>query len=564
MKKIAGVIASVSLIFTLTVLPVMGQKANIALTVLGTYQTGVFDEGAAEISAYDPETYRLFVINADDAGIDVLSLADPTNPTLLFSIDVTPFGDKANSVAVKNGVLVAAIESDPKTDPGSAVFFDADGNYINDVEVGALPDMITYTPNGSYVLVANEGEPNDDYSIDPEGSVSVIDLRKGVENATVSTAGFGDWETKINRCPAGIVGDPSTSKCVRIFGANAPTVAQDLEPEYIAVNHNSKKAYVTLQENNALAIVDIPSATVESVVGLGFKNHSETENALDPSDRDGAINIDPWPVWGMYQPDAIAAVKYKNRNYYITANEGDAREYIYEDSQGNEIEALVEESRVKSLTLDQGSFDMDVAELQADDNLGRLNVTNTMGYNANGEFEQLFSFGARSISVWDDQGNQVYDSGDAIEQITAAAYPNDFNSNNDENDSFESRSDNKGPEPEGVVVAKIFGRSYAFVCLERIGGIMIYDVTLPTSPQFIQYLNNRDFSVDAETPGGDTNPAVGDLGPEGIIVISGGDSPTGQPLLVVANEVSGTTTVYGISKDGIAPTPPIFSKADRQ
>lgn len=496
----------------------------ISLEAIGNYRTGVFDEGAAEIVAYDPLSQRLFSVNAAAATVDILDLSDPTTPTLIGAIDATPYGDGANSVAVFAGVVAVAVEADPKTDPGKVVFFDVDGNYLNDVTVGALPDMVTFTHNGRYLLVANEGEPNDDYTIDPEGSVSIIRMQSNVAAMTQANVRTADF-TRFNDAPI----DPQ----IRIFGPNA-TVAQDLEPEYITTQPaNGRVAWVTLQENNALAVVDVKRAEVVTLVALGTKDHLAAANPLDASDRDDAINIANWPVRGMYQPDAIASYRAFGDIYLVTANEGDARDY----------DGFSEEERVEDLTLDATAFP-NAATLQEQENLGRLTVTTTEGdANNDGAYEELYAFGARSFSIWDATGNLVYDSGDDFEQITADLLPADFNSDNDENDSFDSRSDAKGPEPEGVTVGRVNGRTYAFIGLERIGGIMVYDVTHPQAPQFVQYINTRDFSGNAEA---DT---AGDLGPEGITFIEQRFSPIDAPLLVVGYEVSGSITVFRINTE---------------
>jgi len=391
--------------------------------------------------------------------------------------------------------------------------------------VGAVPDMVTFTPDGQFLLVANEGEPSDDYKVDPEGSVSVVDLSGGVAALTqeaVRTARF------TGHLP--VVNDWS----LRQFGPGA-TLAQDLEPEYIAVSQDSKTAWVTLQENNAFATLNIRKARFEKLTGLGFKDHAREGWGLDASDRDGpAINIRNWPVFGLYLPDAIAAFQVRGRTYLITANEGDARAYP----------GFSEEARVGALTLDSDTFpDPAVAAaLKSNAQLGRLTVTNTMGdYDGDGTYEKLFALGGRSISVWSPDGQQYWDSKAELETITAAALPAAFNSDNAANASFDTRSDNKGPEPEGVTVGKLFGGLYAFVALERIGGVIVYEVTDPLRPRFVTYFNDRDFTA--------ANPRLaGDLGPEGLLLIPAEDSPNGQPLLVVSNEVSGSTSVLEISK----------------
>jgi hypothetical protein len=495
------------------------NQGTIELQPIGRYETGVFDEGATEIVAYDRFTQRLFSVNSDAKTIDILDISDPTNPFLIGQIAVTPYGDKANSVAVKRGIVAAAVEADSAQDPGSVVFFNVFGEYLNDVQVGALPDMLTFTPNGQYVLVANEAEPNDEYTVDPEGSVSVIDIRRGVQRATVRTADFQKFNGQE---------DDLRSAGIRIFGPDA-SAAQDFEPEFITVSKNSKKAFVTLQENNAVAVVDVKNAEVIDLFSLGTKNHSLEENALDASNRDDAINITTWPVMGMYQPDAIASFSKGGMTYLVTANEGDARDY----------DGFSEETRVEDEVLDSTAFP-NAAFLQQEENLGRLKITNTIEKNNNDQFTELFSYGGRSFSIWDAYGNLIFDSGDELEQITAELLPDDFNSTDNENDSFDDRSDDKGPEPEGVVVAKIRGHHYAFIGLERVGGIMVYKVSDPTRPEFIQYINTRNFKVDAE------NPDAGDLAPEGLLHIRKAFSPNKKDLLVVAYEVSGTITIFEI------------------
>lgn len=498
------------------------EAQALQLTPLGTYQTGVFDEGAAEIVAHDPRTQRLFVVNGADATIDVIDINNPTNPTLLFSIDVSTYGNIANSVAVHPTLpyVIAAVENDDTQAPGHAVFFDLDGHFLGQVTVGALPDMITVSPNGMFVLVANEGEPNDDYTVDPEGTVSIIDLKRSPARLTdtdVRTVDFRDFNAAAL--------DPS----IRVFGPDA-TVAQDFEPEYIAVSNDSRTAWVTLQENNALAVIDLIEGRVEALVGLGFKDHAAAGNGLDASNEDGGINIANWPVKGMYQPDAIAAFHTLTGDYLITANEGDARDY----------DGFSGEERIGDLPLDPGAFP-DAATLQLDENLGRLNSTLMNGdTDGDGDYDEVYAYGARSFSIWSPDGALVYDNGDDLEQRLATRLPDAFNSTNNENDSFDNRSDDKGPEPEGVVVGTVGGRTYAFIGLERIGGVMVYDVTNPTAPSFVAYVNTRDFGGDPEAS------LAGDLAPEGLVFINPWKSPTGTPLLVVAYEVSGSTTIFEI------------------
>lgn len=512
---------------------------SISVAPISTIASGSFLTSAAEIAAHDPGTQRLLVVNARAAQIDVIDIANPAAPVLRpeLALDMTPYGAVANSVAVRGGLIAVAVEAEDKTQPGKVVFFDRNLQFISAVEVGAQPDMLTFTPDGMTVLTANEGEPNSDYTVDPEGSVSIINVANGAAQATVQTAGFGAFNGQTRE--ALFNGTGSGSKpAVRVYGPDA-TVAQDFEPEYITVSHDSKTAWVTLQENNALAIIDIPSATVTAVQGLGTKNHnmavngSGSSNALDASDRDTKINIRNWPVKGFYLPDGIASIKSGSENFLVLANEGDTR-----DSSG-----YSEETRVGSMALDPAVFPPAVAtDLKKSANLGRLKATTAQGDTAgNKVFKEIYTFGARSFSIRSESGALLWDSGDQFEQITAKAIPAFFNSNHETN-KFDDRSDDKGPEPEGVTVGKAFGRTYGFIGLERVGGVMIYDLTEPTAPEFVQYVNPRNFTQPTNTA------AAGDLGPEGLLFISEENSPNGKPLLVTANEVSGTTTIFEISK----------------
>ena len=512
------------------------DSKSITLNLIGRYSAGastVADEPRAEIAAYDPASKRLFSVNLNLRQLDVLDLSAPETPILAQSILL---GGKPNSVAVHNGIVAVAIEGAQKTDPGSVKFFNASGSFLNQLTVGSLPDMLTFSHNGQWLLVANEGEPssynnNPVPSVDPDGSVSVIDMTPGVSNLTqlnVRTAAFS----------ASIPQENPTS--IRIYGPNA-TFAQDVEPEYITVSHDSKTAWVTLQENNAIGILDIETATFTKIVGLGFKDHNLHANKLDASDRDvpgssnnGIINIRNWPVFGMYQPDAIATYRVQGETYLVMANEGDTRDYP---------PGYTEEARVGSLTLDAAAFAAqgypDVSTglngLRNNDNLGRLTVTNANGakeLDTDTEFERLYVPGGRSFSIRRADGSLVYDSGDDLEQRTVALAPTRFNSNGTEA-TFDTRSDNKGPEPEGVAIGQVSGRTYAFIGLERTGGVMVYDVSDPASPVFATYATT----------------APTDLAPEGLIFIKEEDSPNGKPLVVVSHEVSNTITIFEVVRN---------------
>ena len=422
-------------------------------------------------------------------------------------------------MAASHGLIAVAVKADSVDANGQIVFLNPDGEVLAHVEAGALPDMVTFTPDGMKVLAANEGEPSGDYTIDPEGSVTLVDLSGGVENLS---------QANVTQLSFAAFNDGGLDPAIRIFGTNA-SVAQDLEPEYIAVAPDGSTAYVVLQENNALAIVDIAAAEVTALVALGFKDHHLPAAGLDASDKDGVINIRHWPVLGMYMPDSIAAFAVNGQTFVISANEGDARDY----------DGYSEETRVADLTLDPTAYP-DAATLQVPENLGRLKTTTATGdADGDGDVDQIYSYGARSFSIWDSQGALVWDSGDQFERILAERVPDFFNAQG--GDEFDSRSDDKGGEPEAATIGIIDGRIYAFIGLERMSGIFVYDVTEPTAPVFIDYVSNWN-------PAGNTEDgSAGDVSPEGFAFVAAADSPTGGPLLVVANEFSGTVTVYAVA-----------------
>ncbi|MBV1885496.1 MAG: choice-of-anchor I family protein, partial [Parvibaculaceae bacterium] len=458
---------------------------------------------------YDAANKKLYVVNSYAGKVDILDIANPTAIKKIGEMSAAAYGSAVTSVAVHGDMVALAVVKGQ--DSGKAVFFDLSGVEKGAVDVGANPDMLTFSPDGRYVVVANEGEPSPDYSNDPVGSVSVI----RVSDMSVQTVGF-DHLTKAD-LPEGMrIGHPTA------------TVAQDVEPEYVAISADSKTAWVTLQENNAIAVIDIASANLTKLIGLGYKDWSKL--ALDPSNKDDGIHFGKWPVWGMYQPDSIAAYQTGGKTYLVTANEGDARDY----------DGFSEEKRAGKVEWDAEKWpNADV--LKEKTQLGRLKIsTLSSDTDGDGDMDKLMAYGARSFSIWSEDGTQVFDSGNAFELITAKRLKGNFNSDNDEGDSGDSRSDDKGPEPEGVTTGKIGDKIYAFIGLERVGGVMVYDVTTPKYSKFVGYVNNRNF--DGEPKEG----TAGDLGPEGLAFISAAKSPTGEPILAVANEVSGTVSLFEI------------------
>ena len=435
---------------------------------------------------------------------------------------------------MKNGLVAVVIEGVTRQAPGELVVLDTDGVEQWRATVGSLPDMVTFTPDGAKILIANEGEPLDycapGTENDPEGSISVVD----VASHAVATAGFGAYTDA----------DALRAQGIRIFGPNA-TPAQDMEPEYIAVAPDGVKAYVTIQEANAVAVVDIASATVESLLPLGYQPHGTVP--IDTSDRElpgnlPSINIVTRNanVSGMFMPDAIDAFENAGTTYFATANEGDAREYECFPGGRDDL-------RVSAQGLDPTVFT--AAEL-SNAQLGRLRASSVFPLtaadrDASGRLRKVYTYGTRSFTIRATDGSIVWDSGADLEQKTAALLPAAFNGEWNEDtgafSGFDLRSPNKGPEPEAVETGEAYGRRFAFVGLERTGGVMVYDITDPTTPSFVQYLNTSNFGGDYKTG------TAGDVAPEGILFVPGADSPTGKPVVIVSYELSGTTAIFELN-----------------
>ncbi|MBI1306354.1 MAG: DUF839 domain-containing protein [Bacteroidetes bacterium] len=656
-------------------------------------------ETYAEISAYDEVNDRIYSTESNNFGVTVFSLKNGSVSKIDY-IDLSANGAAPTSVACNNGVLAVALPNATKTDAGTVRFYDKDLKLVKTVTVGALPDMITFTGDGKYVLVANEGEPNDDYTIDPEGSVSVIDLTNGVANATVMNADFngvtipadvrifgrkaesqselfiseyaegssnhkyleifnasnqtisldnyafpntsngattngeyefwnafptgatiapgktyviahgssdasilaktdyqftylsngndgfcltkggtwndansnsaidagemtgftildcvGDWgaDPGAGWSVAGVSDATKDHTLVRKAGkkANADWTAsagtnadnsewivldnntwtdvgirkmgvfstpqQDIEPEYIAVSTDNKTAYVTLQENNAIAVVDIATAKVTKILPLGYKDHSLTENSLDASDKDNAIGNEKTyaNLKGMYMPDAIAVANIGGKDYLLTANEGDSRDY----------DGYSEEARVKDLTLDPTAFP-NASTIQAEDALGRLKTTTSMGdTDGDGDFDVIYSYGGRSFSIWDTDGNQIFDSKNQLETMLATMFAGNYPAD---------RDDDKGAEPESVTVGVIGSKTFAFIGCERSAGVFVYDITDPAKAHYVTYYNKNG----------------NDRSPEGLIFISRTKSDDGEAYLISTNEViddyHGSVSAYRI------------------
>jgi len=547
---------------------VNGQDASTGVSLSLVARASLGAQASAEIVQYHKATQTIYATNSATNSIAIIAAGSITSTELsnpINSINLTvssiilpttagtvPLGS-VTSIAIFGNLLAVAVPAATKTDNGFILFYNGLDNsapaFLDSVEVGALPDSIAFTPNGGKLVVANEGEPNGDYSIDPEGTLSVIDiLANGEPEETADIITFASLNGTQAALEAQGMHFPNPSGSTINGNAITTTVAQDLEPEYVSTTN--AKAYITLQENNGLAILDLEDLSVQ-VIGLGSKSWSGLN--FDGQEN-GAVSFAKYEgLNGLYMPDSISNYEWKGATFLVTANEGDAREYYFDVAdeaactaamgQSYDIDAgclsYSDEVKLETLTAQAGSA---LETLQMDGRLNNLRVTSVLGdADGDGEYESAYTYGARSFTIWDQNGLVVFDSGDDLERITASVHGAQFNNDNAKNAS-DSRSENKGPEPEAMAVGTIGERTYAFIGTERMGGIFVYDVTNPFDAFFADYVINRDL-----TEGLNAADVIGDLAPESIVFVAGEDSATGEALIIVGNEISGTISVYQVT-----------------
>ena len=571
-----------------------GESAvqNVRVEIVGRFSAGgseLAGKSAAEIVQFHHASNSAFAVNSATNQIEVINInnlpttevGSPVTDTSLSSVSFT-YSDTAevllenneletislgaaNSIAIFDNILAIAVEAANKTHNGVVLFYtlnnQGEGSFIKAVKVGALPDMVAFSPDGKKALVANEGEPNSDYSIDPEGSISIINIIDTIPADLSTTINLSsdiiftsdlvaseDFDTDSKRL------DLLKSAGLKLAGPVGTTLAQSLEPEYISVAENSKMAFVSLQENKAIGIINLENNTIE-IKPLGFKDWNKFQ--IDFTNKDEIASFQNVKnLYGMYQPDTITSYQWNGATFVLSANEGDSRDY----------DGYSEEIRVKDI-IDPDELNKALStELQAfydasggKNGLGRLKVTTALGDADNdGIYEELYAYGARSFSIWDQNINLVFDSGDDFGKISASVLGRNFNSTHTENKG-DNRSDDKGGEPEAIAVGKIGERTYGFIASERSGDLFIYDITNPFNVSFSAFYNNRDFNIDYELDDDLINPCdesegmncsmienAGDLGPESIKFVSSEQSPNGNPLLIIGNEVSGSVTVYQV------------------
>lgn len=504
------------------------ETSSVKAKLIARYNSGAqsADGGSAEITAYNPVNRFAYSVNGVKGTLDCIDMRNLENGTSVAALAGTElkaaklaensgngfvYGDLTSVAVSPDGkTLVVAMQDADYTKSGRVLFFDCheDGSltYAGIAVTGVQPDMVVFSEDGSAVLTADEGEPRQGYTapgaVDPKGSVTVIDAAS--KNAVTVT--FDAFDARRDELvSAGVVLKKNT----------APSV--DLEPEYIAVS--GSMAYVALQEANAVAVLNIRAKQFENVFSLGFEDHSKV--AIDLNKSDGVYAPETYEkIKGIRMPDGISVATISGQTYLLTANEGDSRAWPVG------IETDVNEIKDKASP---------VNGIKPGGKVTWFDVSQYDGL----EDGTDYIFGGRSFTMFrvTDTGlEEIYDSGSDFERITAEVLPGYFNCSNDTIE-VEDRSGKKGPEPENVTVGTVSGRTYAFVGLERIGGVMIYDITDPAAVTFKNYFNSRNYSQDI----------YDDVSPEGVLFVGADKNSAGVPIIIASNEVSGTVSVTALN-----------------
>ena len=510
-------------------------NASLDLTQEARYDAGMTnaDGGVMEIVDYNTVTGWAYAVNGHTGNLTAIAvkdMADSESVDLLDGNDIDvksiveancegfTYGDMTSVAVSADGTkLAAAVQAEGYADNGRVAVFtcNADGTltFEQAYETGVQPDMVTFTPDDSRILTANEGEPREGYAdgaVDPAGSVTVITVADGTA-VNVDFTAYDSNEERQKLIDAGIVMKKDTIP------------SEDLEPEYIAAGNDT--AYVTLQEANAIAVIDLGSLKVTGIYSAGYEDYSTT--AVDIDKKDEAYNPAVYEsLRGIRMPDGVALYSVDGVDYIVTANEGDSREwgdYLNEDER------------------DFGDGQTSPSGKITAENSG---LTGKVVFFDSSDYDGLDSgldyvFGGRSFTVFraDESGlTEIYDSGSDFEAKTAEYIPENFNCSNDDK-SLDDRSGKKGPESESITVGTVGERTYAFIGLERVGGVMVYDITDPAETVYVNYINSRDFSEDI----------AGDDSPEGLCFIPAADSADGNAYLLAACEVSGTVAAYELT-----------------
>lgn len=474
----------------------------------------------AEIPVYDRVTGRLFVTSATD--VHALELREGSDARGIGFARLGLAGDDVTHVAADpagRGFLAAClVPARFATKFGHVVFIDPlTLREVGRVAAGHNPDSCAFSPGGEFLVVANEGQaevlPTGEI-VDPPGSVTVIDLR-GVRSAA-DLAGLRDSDVREVALHGDVLDRAMGSMCPpRISERNRESPAVDLEPEYVTAPDN-QWAYVSMQENNAVLRVALDTARVDAIVGLGL-----VDRVIDASDADGSRGP-AWEVSCAPMPDQLAVFGAGGVRYLVMAEEGDSRGNATAGGEG-----VGDAARVSDLVA-WGVIGEEVvpSEAAAPERLGRLNVLVDAARGPDGAPGSLVAPGTRSIGVYDTSTmTRMGDTGSQFEVATLSLFGDD------------SRSDDRGPEPEGVIIATIGDRRVAFVSLERPGAIAMVDLTEPSAPRLVS-----------------VHPSAwdGDLGPESMCLI---ERPDGGSILVVCYETSGTVVLYGVADGAGARVP---------
>jgi hypothetical protein len=537
-------------------------------------------QGGIEIISYTPDNHTVAGVYVSDPdgsgagpttfGVQVLTLGNTGGLTERFQIDLNTGNTGLAGLSSVSGValdplgrsfgVAGVIPTDNTGTLGKLAFFNYNtGAVIGTINAGYHPDSVRFSDDGMKIYVANEGEFKPG-AAQAAGSLSIVDVSSitsgnlaALTGLTASTFDFtpgnlgsGASLSGIRNSNVAAVGTSGTFiNSVPNFTLVGNQDAGALEPEFVTISQG--KAFVTLQDNNAIGVFDLGTNKWEKINNLGTVTMT-----IDGSDTD-LLKVTTGTVKGLHMPDTIASFVVAGKTYLVTANEGDARVDDRDVSRFGDVGG--NDSMVPIL---DANYPATATGVRANGALGRLNVSRIDGdTDNNGKIDDVTAIGTRSFSIWEVQGDntlvRTHDSG-PLDGLLNTLDTGAYNMNRGTTAQFDTRSDDKGVEPEGLTIFSVDGKTLLALMLERQNGVLLYDITDPNSPLYLDYINTYGSGV----AGADPNDRL--VSPEGSLYISAADSPTGTSLLLVGYEghdggAAGAVIEGGIGVFQVVPEP---------
>lgn len=541
---------------TETEVPPLSLTHNESISIGTSASAG----GNSNSIAYNSDNQKVYQINSNDNELNIFPIAsdgtfDTENQTIItfdsLFTDFTCAGPTYVAIDTINDRIAVTLESgDTSAVNGRVCLLDYDGNLQYYYETGVQPNMAVFTADSKKLLITNEGEHKSTYTVtDPKGTVTIIDFSRNsdptrITPTEVDFSAFTADELIENSILLNKI--KNTNVTEENPDTYIPVEPQyDLEPESIAVNDAGTTAYVCLQEANAIATLDLTTNEFVDIRSLGFIDYSDETNAIDVVlDKTYSPTTYQY-TYGVPMPHSIELIEIEGTTYLLTANEGASRTYCYNTSTkfiSNLTTATLTSNEPKVDANGDPVYDANGEEVYPTAaSVQVLNNTYTAGLEEgveeDGSDTPHYIFGTRSFSIYEaDSMSLLYDSANSLEAKTNELLPSNFNCTNNMMGK-EKGATARGVEPKAVITSAINGRYFAFIALEAIGGVMVYEITDPSTPEYINYINTRDFSTSIK----------GDVSPGCIALADANSSKNELPTFFVGYDVTATLGSYTIT-----------------